>query len=331
MSITEIQRDRWGRPLIIPPEGGKPVAYTRCTTFVGAIEDTWNLTKWKQRLTAAGIAARKDLHLRAASLGTQPDDPVEAKRWKREMNDLCEAAMEAVGSSSAATIGTSLHTFTELMDRGLAVDPPADFAHHIDNYRRAMAGYEQVAVEQFLVRDDLRIGGTADRLLREKATGRLIIGDLKTGSVDYPHKIAMQLATYANSLIYDAATGQRTPLGDVDLDTALIIHLDAKTGDCRLYWVDIESGWEAVKLAAQVRTWRNRTGLTVPVPDEDMAAATVQQILVTPDPVASAIGAATTIDQLVALRQASAATWTDQHTDLLVERVGQLSATGISQ
>lgn len=324
----EIKRDRWGRPLIIPPEGGAPVAYTRCTTFAGAIDDTWNLTKWKQRQTAAGLAARPDLALRASSLGTQPDDPAAAKRWKRDMDDLCEAAMEAVGSSSAATIGTSLHTFTELLDRGLAVNPPADFAHHIDNYRRAMAGYEPVAVEQFVVHDGYRIGGTADRLLREKSTGRLIIGDLKTGSVDYPHKIAMQLATYANSVIYDPATAARTPLGDIDLDTALIIHLDAKTGDCRLYWVDIESGWNAVKLAAQVRTWRNQTGLTVPVPDEAEATATVTSILVDPvDPIEVGIRVATSIDALVGLRQASAAAWTDRHTGLLVERVGQLTGT----
>ena len=44
-----VQRDRWGRPLITPPRGGKPVPYTRCTTYVDVLESTWNLMAWKQR------------------------------------------------------------------------------------------------------------------------------------------------------------------------------------------------------------------------------------------------------------------------------------------
>jgi hypothetical protein len=30
---TEIPRDRWGRPLIEPPDGGKPIGYTRVSSL----------------------------------------------------------------------------------------------------------------------------------------------------------------------------------------------------------------------------------------------------------------------------------------------------------
>jgi len=31
---TEIERDRYGRPLVVPPAGGKAIAYTRATTIL---------------------------------------------------------------------------------------------------------------------------------------------------------------------------------------------------------------------------------------------------------------------------------------------------------
>ena len=35
--MNEIPRDRWDRPLIIPPNGGQPVAYTRVSTLAKAL------------------------------------------------------------------------------------------------------------------------------------------------------------------------------------------------------------------------------------------------------------------------------------------------------
>lgn len=275
----DIARDRWQRPLVVPPEGGKPVAYTRCTTFVGSIDDTIGLMQWKQRQTALGLVARDDLRLRVASLGPQPDDDEKAvKDWKARLNKVVDDAMEAAGSSSAATIGTALHSFSEAVDRGEKVKVPAEYAAHLDNYKRQTAGFETVHIERFLVQDKYRIGGTADRIYRDTATGRMVIGDLKTGNVEYPHKIAMQLAVYANSLIYDTQTHERTPL-DVDVERAVIVHLDAKTGDCRLLWVDIKAGWEAVGLAAEVRKWRDRKNLTSPVNDHTQTVETVAKIV----------------------------------------------------
>ena len=58
---TELTRDRWGRPLIVPPEGGKPVGYTRVSTLAKALDDLNNLMAWKARKTAEGLVRRPDL------------------------------------------------------------------------------------------------------------------------------------------------------------------------------------------------------------------------------------------------------------------------------
>ena len=42
---TDIPRDHWNRPLVVPPGGGNPVPYTRCTTFIDPLEDQYNLTQ----------------------------------------------------------------------------------------------------------------------------------------------------------------------------------------------------------------------------------------------------------------------------------------------
>ena len=54
--MSEISRDRWVRPLITPVGGGKPVGYTRVSTLAKALDDTTNLTAWKLRTAAVGLA-----------------------------------------------------------------------------------------------------------------------------------------------------------------------------------------------------------------------------------------------------------------------------------
>lgn len=34
-----VRRDRWGRYLVVPPDGGKPVGYTRATTVAKALDE----------------------------------------------------------------------------------------------------------------------------------------------------------------------------------------------------------------------------------------------------------------------------------------------------
>lgn len=270
---VEIPRDRWGRPLIIPPDGGEPVAYTRASTLAKALDDLNNLMAWKARKTAEGLVRRPDL-LTLVSGAIANGDPDTDWPTKKALNAAVEQAMEAAGASKGATAGTGLHSLTEAIDRGeepLFV-PEADKGR-LDAYRAATAPYTALAAETFVVCDELEVAGSFDRLwfcppdaptkygpLPGPATR---IGDLKTGKseADYPLATAIQLAIYAHGKRYDPATGERTPLDEhLDLTTALLVHMPAATGGCDVIPLDIEKGWQAARLAAEVhhdvRKWK---------------------------------------------------------------------------
>lgn len=252
-----INRDRWGRPYIVRPDGGKPVPYTRATTVAGSTDDMWGLMRWKQRQTAIGLADRKDLLL---AVTTHRDD-------KKRLDDLCEQALEASASSAAATTGTALHSLTEYVDRG--EEPPTvgdDVKRLLDAYRRITEPFEVVAMEQMMVLDDYQIAGTPDRIVRWG--GQHFIADLKTGkSLDYSQqKIAAQLAIYSRGVGYDHTTGKRIDLPDVHQRAALVFHVPASGSEQpAVHWIDIGRGWEiGVDLCRRVREWRKTSDLLAP-------------------------------------------------------------------
>jgi hypothetical protein len=309
-AIHDVPRDHYGRPLIKPEDGtGKPQAYTRCTTYVGCLEDTFNLSKWQQRMVALGLAARPDLLL---AVSAHSDD-------KRKLDGICEEAREAAAASSAATTSTALHRLAERLDRGEHLDIPAAAKADLEAYRRATDGIDWLHIEQITVHDGLKVAGTPDRIgrfLQGGSRGRVY--DIKTGSVEWGMgKIAMQLALYAHSRLYDPVTGRRTDL-DVDLDTAVVIHLPAGEGRCELLEVDIAAGWEAVQLATRVRAWRARKDLARPVALVDTAEAV--------DPLAVAISQADSADALLVLWREHRAEWTEAHTALAGARKKALAA-----
>lgn len=318
----ELQRDRWGRPLVIPVGGGKPVAYTRCTTFVGCLEDMYNLQLWQQRMVMIGLVDRPDLLLSAAA--HREDD--------KRLNAIAKDALEAAQAHAKATIGTALHSMAETYDHGRDLGAiPAAYAADIDAYIAATTGMDHLAIEQFTVNDEFMIGGTPDRIVTFQ--GRNYIADLKTGRIDYGMgKIAMQLGVYAHSERYDIVNGERTPLPNVDQDRAIVIHLPAGEGHCELHWVDIDAGWQAVYLAADVRKWRARKGLgSGPILATDAVAppaAFVAPVDTMPDPapaaappvaadaVEEAIIYATTVAELGAVWAKYQAIWRADYTDL---------------
>jgi hypothetical protein len=300
----KVKRDRWGRPLIIPPDGGKPVGYQRCTTFVGCLEDTFNLSRWQQRMVALGLAARPDLLL---SVSAHSDD-------KEILNKVCDEAREAAAASAAATTGTALHRIAERLDRGEDITVPVAAKADIDAYQQATAQIGWSAIETMMVADDLKVAGTPDRIGQLDDGRPPFIADLKTGSIDFGiGKIAMQLAVYAHSRTYNVTSGERGEIS-LDLDRALIIHLPAGQGMCELVWVDIAAGWEAVQLARQVHAWRKRKNLTTPF----------QSVAV--DLLAALIDAATDPDVLTRIYREHRAEWTDMHTELARQRKTALLA-----
>jgi len=246
MSEVEITRDRYGRPMVVPPKGGKAVPYTRTTTVAGSLDDGTALVAWKLRMAAAGLTLRPDLLLAASA----------NRDNKLEMDKLVEDAMEAAGATSAATIGTAIHTLTEKHDRGEDLGViPEEYVADIQAYADATKKFKNVFIEQFCVLDKYKIAGTPDRVVEYE--GQLYISDLKTGSISYPNKIAMQLAVYAHGLPYDPATATRGSWGGVNQEKGIIVHLPAGSGKCKLHFVDIAQGWKGIELAMKVRAFRD--------------------------------------------------------------------------
>lgn len=248
--MAEIERDRYGRPLVVPVKGGKPVAYTRATTIANSLDDPSALVAWKMRMAAIGLTMRSDLLL---SISAAQDD-------KMAVNSLVEEAMQVAGAKTQANIGTAIHALTEKLDLGQELGPvPEQWAADIVAYEQTTAQLNNKRIEQFCVLDKFKIAGTPDRLVEYK--GELFIADIKTGRIDHPNNIAMQLAIYANGLPYDIDTATRGSWGDVNKQKAIVIHLPAGQGLCKLHFIDIEEGWKGVQFAMRVRKWRDKKGL----------------------------------------------------------------------
>lgn len=317
---AQIPRDRWGRPLVVPPEGGERMAYTRCTTFVSAIEDTYNLSRWQMRMVATGIVDRQDLQLAVAA----------HREDKEHLNAICEQAIEAAKGNAAATTGTALHAITETHDRGLDVGRlPDTAARDLEAYVQATAQLKAVAIEQFMVQDQLRIGGTPDRVVMYPQAR--YIADLKTGSIEYGFlKIAAQLAVYARSVPYDVTTDRRLEPHGADLDRGIVIHLPAGSASCRLYWVDLQAGWQAVQLARELRASRGMKfrDLYTPLNPGPAPLPALEPAPATPAPSIDAqIAAAESAEQIRALWRSHSAEWTDALTQLAKERIADLAST----
>lgn len=257
MAEVEVPRDRYGRPMIVPPKGGKPVPYTRTTTVAGSLDDGTALVAWKLRMAATGLTLRNDLLLSAAAYRDN----------KLEMDKLVEDAMEAAGATKQANIGTALHALTEKLDRGedLGVIPD-DYVADIQAYAETTKHFTNINIEQFCVLDKHKIAGTPDRIVEYK--GERFISDLKTGSISYPSKIAMQLAVYAHGLPYDPATATRGSWGDINTEKGIIVHLPAGSGQCTLHFVDLVHGWKGIELAMKVRKHRDKKNISTPIQGE---------------------------------------------------------------
>lgn len=254
---TVVERDRWDRPLIAQRKGDKKLPYQRVTTFVKALEDTWGLDLWRRRQVAIGLAMRPDLMAMVSTHTTE----------KKTLDRLCEHAMAAAASSAGANLGTALHALTEQVDRGSTpLIVMAELRPDLEAYRAALLSHEIEIlpdwIEAFVVLDNWKIGGTADRFVRWR--GEVVVADLKTGATPLKYgagSIAMQLACYAHGTPYDAATNTRMPSPITDRDRGLVVHLAAGSGVCTIHELDLAAGKEACEIALKTHAWRKRKDL----------------------------------------------------------------------
>lgn len=285
-AVDEQPRDRFGRPLIHVPSKDKLVAYTRATTFIDAIEDRSSLERWQKRMVLIGATRDPDGVRLAGNLDPAND--------KKQLNSLADRLVEAAGAHDKRNKGSHLHYLSECVDRGEPLPnvlkrPGRPSVLVTEQDRQDMAGYmlatmdlEMVQVEQLVVVDDMLVAGTPDRVSRydgpgpgrspgapeyapDSISGSLIV-DLKTGNKAYGAlKRAMQLALYSRGQSYDWRTQERTPLPDVNQDWGLIVHLLPGGGSTVVEWIDLRIGWQAVKVARQVRELRRVRSIEFPL------------------------------------------------------------------
>lgn len=256
--------------------------FTRVTTYIDVLDDKSNLEAWLMRMVLVGIARDPRLLNEVDSLyedlllAEKKGDEEQVKANKNELNRRAQIAKTTAGAEDKADKGTALHGLSELVDQGLPLPPGIDFGDVIDMdaYRRETVDFKIVHMEKVVVNDELCAAGTPDRVSEwigsepliapdgyvfEPGSGELLITDLKTGSVEYGAlKMAMQLAIYANSLLYDHTTGRRSSMGRVNRKWGVIMHVPAGSGEATLYWADLTLGWQAVQVATQVRLMRSK-------------------------------------------------------------------------
>lgn len=336
-TVRDFERGRWDRPKVKPPDGSRKVEYTRCTTFVDALDSKYALSLWQQRMVAVGMSQRKDLLLGIAALAPSlmlPTDDVPDDA-KEKANELCEKALEAAQGRAAATTGTALHAMTQHLDLGHPLGVIPDEARaDLEAYRRATAPLTALHIEQPMVHDGFKIGGTPDRIV--EYGGDVFIADVKTGSIQYAAlKIAMQLAVYAHSTIYDVTIDRRLKTPDINKRRAIVIHLPAGKAQCTLLSIDIDRGWRAVQTASQVRNWRSAGDWMKPLEVEQPSLLDEQPVNLgggheaaeeTQQRLADAIALADSVTALTDLWALNRDVWTDDLTGLATNRKAALQS-----
>lgn len=316
VETPDMPRDRFGRPLVPPRGGGKARPYTRASTLGKALDDMTGLAKWQCRITAVGVASRRDLVL---AVNAHRDD-------KSKLGELVEQAQDAAQIKAAATTGTALHDLCDQYDRGLTPYVPEEFAADVAAYREATAGLEVVECEVFCVQDEIETAGTYDNTYRLRGpavapdgevlpAGTLLAGDKKTGgSIDFGHvSWGVQIAVYSRSTRFDIASMSRVEGEQVHQGWGLVVHVPAGQGRATLHWIDLAEGWRLALMACEVRKARRvKTMSPATIVAEDFALTAAS---------------ATTVDELrFAARRANAAgEWTDELREIFSARKAELA------
>jgi hypothetical protein len=254
------------------PLTGKKRRWVRSTTFAKTVANLHNIFGWEKRCIARGFAQRPDLVLRVASV-PDPDsleDPDEQRKAKRQLDNLCEQAKEVAKGGAGANRGTALHGLAEAYDLGRPLpEIPPPFDLDIAEYRKKMVGIEvsKNYVERKCVLSELGVAGKMDRVVRFKAGPPLICDIKTTQNIEFAWgEIAIQLAIYAHAdFIWDKRQKCYQRMLQVNQSQALVIHLPASQARCTPYLVDIAAGWEMVQTCRDVRAWRARKDLAVPL------------------------------------------------------------------
>lgn len=352
----EIPRGRGGRPKIrvLRPDGTddplESVTYTRASTLGKALENQRGLDEWRKRMVAWGIGHDRALHLAAASVATTTE-----QADKEELGRIADEALTIARAGSGAMVGTAFHTLSDQRQQGASLAHlPADVLDGLSAYERLMAGFEVVAMEQFVVCDSLEAAGTYDRLLSPRwpmtapdgtviEPGELLIDDTKSNrdASYFGPTYACQQAVYANGVPYSHKGGRgQWPGGrSPRTDWSLIMHVpmspprDADeswrpSDDAALWWVNLREGYELAELARLVRAQTNRDDLFVPCDPPREPTALHMERIKAGGPIGpwliESIREARTLGVLSMIYECTGDQWTDEHVAAADERASEL-------
>lgn len=267
-------RDRYGRPLLIPPGGGERTAYTRMSTLAGFVCDDFGLSTWTQRLLAIGLGRREDLRALIAALPELNDAECSTSTLskaqkeqdvatKKKLDEYIELALEAAGRNYKANYGTAVHGMIEKgSTEGAGEQMKADVETCLAAFREH--GIEIISTEQFVANETLRAAGSFDYLLRTPKWG-MIPGDCKTGKIDGKGlQFAVQLSGYVGGEVYDWHDDSRRPLESltggepINRDVGLLVHVPLGGAKTVLKPVNLVAGRKAALQAVAVRDLRKR-------------------------------------------------------------------------
>lgn len=329
----EPERDRWGRYSLPHPETARKTGWTRTTTLVKAIDDTYNLELWAQRMAAVGFATQPALVNQVAEI----DDP--HGTGKVAVNDLVAEAKRIAGANLSSELGTAMHTATEHHDLGTGATAtlPATWHTDLGAYAEAIATAGLTIhpewIERIVLCPAVGAAGTFDRIVT-LPDGRNVILDVKTGrDLSYGWvSIAGQLAVYANAqVLVPLDGGAYEPMPTVDRTVALVAHMPIGTGTCAIYEVDIAKGWELAQLCFEVRNQRKTKNLARSHQPTTLAAAPAAATVEEADPPAAASSTEPThiaeaLEQTLAAMRAAENSATTDRTDWIVARITALKA-----
>ncbi|MGL4525385.1 MAG: hypothetical protein ACRCUC_00255 [Aestuariivirga sp.] len=275
---------RYKMPLLPGEEGVKsggdwvPGGLQSVTNMLDGFEESRGLNIWEQEQALIGLAMQPSLYGELSLAVTrwiaegvdfsQIKDYPEVRRFLTGGADhsatelsIIGRAKQAAGANEARQAGTNLHTAWEYRAKsGQLIGTP---------YMQAMlltieellerAGLERVpGLSERTVRNvEVRTAGRFDDILSERATGRLLISDLKTKRKPFRSWLAVdgQLATYARSewmLTQDGQDYEPGPVHAVDLTEGVVLHLPSDGSEPSLRRADLVEGWEVAKLARRV-------------------------------------------------------------------------------
>jgi hypothetical protein len=171
------------------------------------------------------------------------------------VKQIIERALDRQKIHEKADYGTAVHGHTE---PGAPAPVDENVARDVMSFWDTLKAHcvTIVDTERFTANDTTMSAGTFDhgvRVLGHPLLTGYVVADKKTGRFD-PFHWEIQIASYANSQLYDTDTDERSDFpADLNLRYGLVFHVKALTGVTDLVIVDIERGWRNAQIAAQAR------------------------------------------------------------------------------